>query len=307
MQSSRQFTFLGGLIVSLLSCVSLAKTPDGCAQITADTISQFAGSKATLTNDGVARISWPRSDVSVKIEGLQLKPFAGLGTWAAFSGTECEAMVMGDTVLFEDEVNPAIDAAFANGLQITGLHNHFFFDNPKVFFMHIGGHGDAKQLAAAVKIVWAAAKEVRLQAATPSEAFGGQIPVYGSLNTQELESIIGHKSESQPGVFKVTLGKDTSMHGMPAGASMGVTTWAAISGNDSMAVMDGDFAMTASEVQPVLHALRKAKINIVALHNHMIGESPAIFFTHFWGKGSALELAKGFKAALDAQANFSDR
>jgi hypothetical protein len=208
---------------------------------------------------------------------------------------------MGDTVVFQDEVSPAMDAAFARGLEVSALHNHFFFDEPKVYFMHIGGHGEPEKLAADVKAVWDAIKKVRADHAAPATTFGGKTPQEGTIDAAVIEKILGHKSEGQKGVVKVTIGREAAMHDVKFSASMGLTTWAAFSGSDGLAAVDGDFAMTAAEVQPVLHALRKSGIHIVALHNHMIGEHPAYYFTHFWGKGSAKELAQGFKAALEAQ------
>ncbi len=121
------------------------------APLDADKIGTASGAKATTTPDGVVRIGWPRSDVAVKVDGMPLKPFAGLGSWAAFTPTKHGAMVMGDTVVFQDEVSPAMDAAFASGLEVTGLHNHFFYDEPKVYFMHIGGTGDPEKLATSVQ------------------------------------------------------------------------------------------------------------------------------------------------------------
>lgn len=269
--------------------------------IDADKISAAAGVKATVTPDGVARIAWARKDVAVKVDGMALKPFAGLGNWAAFTPTAHGAMVMGDTVVFQDEVTPAMDAAFAGGLEVTGLHNHFFYDEPKVYFMHIGGQGDPEKLAAAVKGVWDAAKKVRTDRPSPATRFDGNVPQEGKLDAASIEKALGHKGESQDGVVKVTIGREGTMHGAKVAGSMGLTTWAAFSGSDSLAAVDGDFIMTAAEVQPVLHALRKANIHIVALHNHMVGEQPAFYFTHFWGKGRAEDLAKGVKAALDDQ------
>jgi uncharacterized protein DUF1259 len=211
-------------------------------------------------------------------------------------------MVMGDTVVFQDEVTPAMDAAFAAGLEVTGLHNHFFFDEPKVYFMHIGGRGEAERLAAGVKSVWDAIKAVRANRPQPATLFGGSTPKDGKLDSAAIEKTIGHKSETQSGVVKVTIGRDGTMHSAKVAGSMGLTTWAAFSGSDEAAAVDGDFIMTAAEVQPVLHALRKAGIHVVALHNHMIGEQPAFYFTHFWGKGAAQDLALGVHSALEAQA-----
>ncbi len=265
-----------------------------------DKIGAAAGTRATKTSEGVVRIGWARKDVPVKVDGMTLKPFAGLGTWAAFSAGPHGAMVMGDTVVFQDEVTPAMDAAFASGLEVTALHNHFFFDEPKVYFMHISGRGEPEKLAAAVKRVWDAIKKVRDQP-EPARRFPGEEPRPGKIDAAAIEKILEHKSETQDGVVKVTIGREGKMHGTKIAGSMGLTTWAAFSGSDELAAIDGDFIMTAKEVQPVLRALRRENIHIVALHNHMIGEEPAFYFTHFWGKGSAGKLARGIKSALQAQ------
>jgi hypothetical protein len=270
-------------------------------RIDADKIAAAAGAKAMTTKDGVVRISWARNDVPVTVDGMPLQPFAGLGSWAAFAASTHGAMVMGDTVVFQDEVTPAMDAAFAAGLEVTALHNHFFFDEPKVYFMHIGGVGDPDKLAAAVKGVWDAIKKVRAERPMPGARFAGEVPKAGTIDAAAIEKTLGQKSETQKGVVKVTIGRQGTMHDVKVGGSMGLTTWAAFSGSDELAAVDGDFIMTAKEVQPVLQALRKAGIHIVALHNHMIGERPAFYFTHFWGKGSAQQLADGVKSALDAQ------
>ncbi len=272
------------------------------AGLDVDRIAAAAGAKPTRTPDGVVRIAWPRTDVSVTVDGTALKPFAGLGSWAAFTAAPHGAMVMGDTVVFQDEVTPAMDAAFAHGLEVTGLHNHFFFDEPKVYFMHVGGRGDAEKLAAGVKAVWDAIRKVRAEHPSPAARFAGDVPRAGKLDAARIEKVLGHKSEAQDGVVKVTIGRAGTMHGVKVGGSMGLTTWAAFSGSDDLAAVDGDFMMTAEEVQPVLRALRKANVHIVALHNHMVGEQPPLYFTHFWGKGPAADLATGLKAALDAQA-----
>jgi len=271
------------------------------APLDADKIGTAAGAKATTTPDGVVRIGWPRTDVKVTVDGMPLKPFAGLGSWAAFAPAKHGAMVMGDTVVFQDEVTPAMDAAFAGGLEVTGLHNHFFYDEPKVYFMHVGGTGEPEKLAGAVKNVWDAIKKVRAKDAQPATKFAGDTPKAGTITAEKIEKILGHKGQSQDGIVKVTIGRDGTMHGMKVGGSMGLTTWAAFSGSDDLAAVDGDFIMTAEEVQPVLRALRKANLHVVALHNHMVGEQPPFYFTHFWAKGSTEDLATGLKSALDAQ------
>jgi hypothetical protein len=280
----------------------LAVTAAQGQKLDAEAISKAVGTKATVSPDGVVRIGWARSDVAVKVDGMPLKPFAGLGSWAAFTPTAHGSMVMGDTVVFQDEVTPAMDAAFAAGLEVTALHNHFFYDEPKVYFMHLGGQGEPEKLAAGVKAVWDAIKEVRVKNPQPASRFAGEVPKPGTITAKNIEQILGHKSDTQDGVVKVTIGRQGTMHGVKVGGSMGLTTWAAFSGSDDLAAVDGDFIMTAGEVQPVLRALRKAGIHVVALHNHMVGEQPAFYFTHFWGKGSTEELARGLKNALDEQA-----
>jgi hypothetical protein len=288
-----------GLIAASFS--SAAATLDPAA------IGKAAGVDAKAQPDGAIKIGWMRTDVPVTVDGMRLSPAAGLGTWASFVSMGDQAMVMGDTVVFQDEVDAAIDAAFAHGLSVSGLHNHFFYDQPKVYFMHIGGEGAPPQLASGVKAVWDAVKAVRAASAKPTEGFGGATPVPGKLDAESLASIVGHPAPVADGVAKITIGREGQMHGHTISGSMGLTTWAAFSGSDDLAVVDGDIIMKADEVGTVLKALRKAGFHIVALHNHMMGEAPAYFFTHFWGKGKAADLAHGFRSALDAQTAIGKR
>ena len=288
----------------ILLCGLMGFASQGLAAPTLDVaaIGKAAGTEATTTPDGVVHLAWVRKDVAVKVDGVPLDPAAGLGTWAAFLPTPHGAMVMGDTVVFQDEVDAALDAAFAHGLDVSALHNHFFFDQPRVFFMHIGGHGDPTALAAGVKAVWDAIKAVRAKNPTPTEGFVGPSPQPGKLDAEALSKIIGHPAQPTGNVLKVTIGRQGRMDGVLVPASMGLTTWAAFSGSDAAATVDGDFIMTAADVTPVLKALRAHGIHIVALHNHMTSGEPFYFFTHYWGKGPAKDLAQGFRAALDAQA-----
>ena len=285
-----------------LFCFLIPVASASAADLSAESIGAAVGVKATTTPDGVIRVGWARKDVPVAVDGTKLKTFAGLGSWAAFQKMEHGAMVMGDTVLFQDEVNPAMDAAFANGLDVTALHNHFFFDEPKVYFMHIGGMGDPDKLANGVKAVWDAAKKVRAASSKPALAFdSNSVNGEGSLNQDALAKMFAVKPAAEEGIVKFTIGRDSEMHGLKFGGSLGLTTWVAFVGSDEHAAIDGDVAMTVNEVQPVLQALRREKINVVALHNHMVGEKPAYFFVHFWGKGNADSLATSFQKVLDAQ------
>jgi len=289
------------LVVAAVQTAAQASPP----ALVAQTIGDAAGTKTSVTDDGVVRIGWARDDVKVAIDGMAFPPAAGLGSWAAFMPTKHGAMVMGDTVVFQDEVSPAMDAAFAHGLEVTALHNHFFFDEPKVYFMHIGGHGDPRKLAEGVKAVWDAIKQVRKNNPQPAKRFGnGPIPQpgEGKIDSKPIERITGLSASVNPGgVVKVSMGRQSAMHGATFSGSMGLTTWAAFSGSDELAAIDGDFAMTADEVQPVLRAMRKSGLHVVALHNHMVGEKPAYYFVHFWATGPVDKLAASFKAVLDAQ------
>lgn len=271
------------------------------AGLDAKAIGAAAGVVASDEADGVVKIGWSRTDVAVIVDGLPLPPAAGLGSWAAFTPMHGSAMVMGDTVVFQDEVDAAMDAAFSHGLEVTALHNHFFYDQPRVFFMHIGGEGDPVLLARGVKAVWEAIKAVRKDHPAPADRFPGGVPATGALDAKGLSATLGSSLTDNHGVLKMTVARAGSMHGASLGESMGLTTWAAFTGSDALAAMDGDFIMSAEEVQPVLHALRNAGIHIVALHNHMIGGDPQFFFLHFWGKGPAQDLARGLRSALDSQ------
>lgn len=269
-------------------------------------IGEASGTTTRVTDDGVVRIGWSRTDVEVTVDGMALPPAAGLGSWAAFTATDGGAMVMGDTVVFQDEVDAAMDAAFDNDLNVTALHNHFFYDSPRAYFMHIGGHGDAEALAAGVKAVWDAIRAVREATPQPASGFGGATPVAGDLDADALSEIVGHPAKVTDGVVKITISRTGRAEDQTIGASMGLTTWAAFSGGDELAAVDGDFIMTGKQVQPVLRALREGGFHVVALHNHMIGEQPDFYFTHYWGKGPAAALAHAFRQALAAQTAASE-
>ena len=267
-------------------------------------IDQITGLKGKLNEkEGVYKVTFPRNDVKVAVDGWTMPPFMGLGTWAAFTkGAHAEAMVMGDTVLFEDEVNPAMSVAFENGLSVTALHNHFFFDRPKVFFMHIEGEGSVDNLASAVRKIYDTTKAIRGANAEPADGFpaAGQTPLAekSSISASALNEIFGMKGESKDGMIKFTIGRPGKMHGVKIDKDMGVNTWAAFAGTDDNAIVDGDFAVTEDELQPVLKSLVKNKINIVAIHQHMTGEEPRIIFFHYWGRGPARDLANTVKGAL---------
>jgi hypothetical protein len=237
--------------------------------------------------------------VKVVVAGWTMPPFMGLGTWAGVTETKNGAMVMGDTVLFEDEVNAVMSVVLDNGLSVTALHNHFFFDRPKVFFMHIEGEGNVDQLAGAVRKVYDKIKEVRAANPQPKELSGMKsLPEKSSISTAPLNEIFGTQGESKDGMVKFTIGRPATMHGVKIDNAMGVNTWAAFAGTDDNAVVDGDFAVTEDELQSVLKSLLKDNIHIVAIHQHMTHEQPRIMFFHYWGRGQAKGLANAVKGGL---------
>jgi hypothetical protein len=288
------------IVISILILTSLPVF----ASLDTNQIQQVIGIKgAWNAAEGVFKITSPRTDVKVSVDGWTMPPFMGLASWAAFTENKMgDAMVMGDTVLFQDEVNSVMSVALDNGLSVTALHNHFFYDEPKVYFMHIGGQGSVEKLAAAVKKGWDKVKEIRAANPKPATTFGGAtMPATNSITGKTIEDILGVKGQANNGMFKVVIGHPTKMMDTDITKEMGANTWAAFAGADDNAVVDGDFAVSENQLQPVLKALRHAGINIVAIHSHMTDENPRILFLHYWGRGGAADLAKSLKVALDTQ------
>lgn len=286
------------LCVCALACASVHLS---FAAIDTAKIDQITGLKGKLNEkEAVYKVTWPRADVKVAVDGWTMPPFMGLGTWAAFTqGSNTEAMMMGDTVLFEDEVNPAMSAALENGLSVTALHNHFLFDRPRVFFMHIEGQGTTEELATAVRKVYDKIKAVRTASSQPKESFGEKpLPEKNSISADALNKIFGMTGEVNNGMVKFSLGHPATMHGVKIDNAMGVNTWMAFAGSDDDAVVDGDFAVTEDQLQSALKAMRVGGINIVAIHSHMTHEQPRILFFHYWGRGPAKKLAESIQGAL---------
>src|SRR5262245_29662410 len=286
------------LLIILIFCVPLT----AALAVPLDTakIDQLTGLKGKLNEkEHVYKVTFPRDDVKVVVGGWTMPPFMGLGTWVAFTPTKDGTMVMGDTVLFEDEVNAAMSAALDNGLSVTALHNHFFFDHPKVYFMHIEGEGAVDKLASAVRKVYDSAKQVRAASPNPKDSFGiARLPEKSSISAAPLNDVFGAQGESKGGMVKFTFGRPATMHGVKINNTMGVNTWVAFAGSDDNAVVDGDFAVTEDELQPTARSLLKEKINIVAIHQHMTHEQPRMMFFHYWGQGRAKDLAQAIKGAF---------
>jgi Domain of Unknown Function (DUF1259) len=253
--------------------------------------------------DGVLKVNIPRSDLHVVIDGIATPTPFGFGGWIAMTkGTGGMEVMMGDLVLTEDQVNPVMTALIDNGLDVTALHNHFFWETPHIFYMHVHGHGKASDLATRVKPALALIGKTPAAGAPGASAAGSGRALEGKLDAAALSKTVGYPGDQSGTVYKITIGRsDLKVQEMGAtvNARMGLNTWAAFYGSDSEAVVAGDVAMLASEVTPVLRALRSHGIDVVAMHHHMIGTQPTIIFLHYWGKGPAQTLAAGVRAALD--------
>jgi hypothetical protein len=257
----------------------------------------------------VFKVTQPRTDLPITVEGRKMEAFMGFTSWAGFrAGAKNGAMVAGDLVLMQDEVSPVMDALFANGCTVTALHNHFAFDEPRVMFMHIGGEGTEEQLAKGVRAALDAVKAVRTKSSVVASRFeGGDVPTANSITASKLDAVFfpdgKAKGAASNGMYKATFGREVSATcGCVMGKELGVNTWAALCGSDDVAAVAGDFITFSGELQPVLKSLRKGGINVVAIHSHMEGETPGAIFLHYWGKGKPEDLAKAVKAAMDTQA-----
>jgi hypothetical protein len=284
-------------LTATLCCAAI-----GTATAALDTakIDEITGLKGKLNEkEGVYKVGFPRNDVKIVVDGWTMPPFMGLGTWAAFEGTNEKALMMGDTVLFQDEVNPVMSAALDNGLSVTALHNHFLFDEPKVYFMHIEGQDSIENLARAVRKVYDKIKEVRAADPKLKNNFGQKpLSEKNSITPAPLNEIFGMQGDVKDGMVKFSIGHKAKMHEFEIGNEMGVNTWVAFAGTDDNAVVDGDFAVEEDQLQTALKSLRRSGINIVAIHSHMTHENPRILFFHYWGRGVAKDLARSLKDAL---------
>ncbi len=298
--------------------------------------------------EGAWVVRFPRSDLNVTINGEALPNALGFVPWVAFKDMgKKKTMIMGDLVLLEEEVNPVISVLQEHGLKITALHNHFFYEQPRLMFMHIGGMGDKEALAtglrqaldqtggkaqaaaspAAAPAVAAAPSPEAAPAPAPTAAPGAapapeaaappQLapapapeaapapetaaqPAPLTLDTKRMEKIIGHPGQINDQVFKITVGrKGVEMDGVALTASMGLNSWAGFVGSNDQAHVAGDIVMTSKEVNPVIQALKAGGLQVVAVHNHMLNESPRVFFLHYWGSGPAETLAKTVRAAFN--------
>jgi Domain of Unknown Function (DUF1259) len=247
---------------------------------------------------GVLKVNIPRNDLKMTIQGVSTPTPFGFGGWIALTkAADGSDVMMGDLVLLQDEVNPVLSALLDNGIDVTALHNHFFWDDPHVYFMHVHGMGKAADLARRVKPGLDLIGHV-----TPAPPAPWGEGTGTPLDTAKLAKIVGHEGEQSGAVYKITVGRDDlamKEHGAVINARMGLNTWAAFVGTQEDAAIAGDVAMLENEITPVLKALRKNGLDVVAIHHHMTGDRPLVIFLHYWGRGPAEKLATGFKAALD--------
>jgi len=266
------------------------------------TLQEAAGLGGTMFDD-VLKLSVPRKDLRVTVDGFEIIPFMGLTSWVAFRKGPQHTTLMGDIVLLEDEIGAAVSAAIKAGLYVRALHNHFIRQQPSVLFMHVEATSDESTLGLSVRKVFDAIKAVRqTHPVVPAVK-----EVTSDLDTGRLEEIVGAKAESKDGVLKFTLGRPavpvrcTRCGDLEVNAAMGYNTWAAFQGTKERAAVCGDFAMLELEVAPVIRELCAGGIEVVAVHNHMFFEAPRIIFLHYWGIGRAGDLAAVFCRALDTQ------
>jgi hypothetical protein len=280
------------LMCLLLSVAQTAPPP----AIPADyqTVLTFLGKTGDFSAN-VFRVNIPRADLAVTVAGIPTPTAFGFGGWLAMThGDGGMDVMMGDLVLLQDEVSPVMSALLTNGLEVTAVHNHFFWDEPHVAYVHVHGHGSPMDLAKMVKPALDLIGKGR-SAATQAPAPAG------TLDTAKIQTTIGTAGVQTGAVYKITIGRpDVKLTEMGAAITtrMGLNTWAAFIGTDAKAAVAGDVAMLASEVQPVLKRLRANNIDVVAVHQHMTGTEPTVYFVHYWGVGTAANLAAGVKAAI---------
>jgi hypothetical protein len=287
------------IVLNVLAALVIVASTAGAQEVPAKYKSMLTTlGKTGDYKDDVFKVNIPRSDLRVTINGRPAPTPFGFGGWVALTpGGEGAEVLMGDLVLTEAEVNPVMSALLENGLEVTALHNHFFFEQPRVFYMHVHGRGTVEELSSklkpAISIIDKAVASGPAPSAPPSPA--------QTLNTQAIATTVGQPGEQNGSVYKITIGRpDIKMtaHGATINSRMGLNTWAAFAGSDADAMVAGDVAMLEHELTPVLKALRSNGINVVAIHHHMTDVEPVVIFLHYFGTGPAATLAQGVRAAV---------
>src|SRR5882762_6805697 len=280
--------------VALLSALSLTfQQPDTQNAVNWKVVDRVLGRSGNLQGE-TYRVGFPRNDLHVTVGAVTVRPSLALGSWVAFKQTaDSTVMLMGDLVLLESEVAPVIDALQRGGIEQTALHNHLTNESPHVVYLHIGGRGRPVALATAVH-------EALGHTGTPAPVTSAAPPL--GLDTVQIAQVLGVHGKANAGVYQVSVARagSVTLDGVEVPPAMGVATAINIQAvGANSAATTGDFVLIASEVNPVLRALRSNGIAVTALHSHMLNETPRLFFMHFWGEGDALKLARGLRAALD--------
>jgi Domain of Unknown Function (DUF1259) len=294
--------------VSQVSAASTAGTESKTPPLSKDAMAAMdtalGGKKGSyVEKEGVYTTPLPRNDLKVTIKDELVPIGFGFGGWVSIKRTldGDRTMLMSDTVLLQEEVNPLISAAQDHGLQVTAIHNHFFYESPRIFYMHLHGMGDAAELAAKYG---AAIQGTKLHPSNqpPATASSGGSTAKEAFDLAALDKAIGLTGKVNGPIYKYVVGRD-DLHVIAMGAevttAIGLNTWAAFAGNSDSAHIAGDVAMLESEVNPTIQALRQHNLEVVAVHQHMLEEQPRVIFLHYYGHGPALALAEGFRAALD--------
>ena len=309
MRTSRVNAMLLASLVATLVVLATGPVAAQAAPVVDDswaTVQQALGGRGGMQPGGVLKFGFPRTDLQVIADGVTLKPALALGSWIAFKRTRtgaADVMVMGDLVLTENEVGPAMLALQRGGVAQTALHNHVLHESPRIMYMHVAAHGDAARIAATIRTALNATGTPVPSGPSTTPAPAAAMPI--GIDTAAIAHALGNAGKVNSGVYQVSVPRRARImeHGMEIPPSMGVAT--AINfqpTGEGKAAITGDFVMTADEVNPVIRALREHDIEVTALHSHMLGESPRLFFMHFWAKGDAAMLATGLRAALDRTA-----
>ncbi len=288
-------------ILAISALVTMA-TAANAQEIDWKKVDEAAGRTAAAVTGDVHRYGFPRTDLQVTLDGVAIRPALALGGWAAFKPMHGGAMVMGDLVLLDTEVNPVMAKLIENGIEITAVHNHVLRANPATYYMHIGGHGDPAKMAAAIRTALAESKT------PPAAPAAASPPPAIDLDTAQLDQIIGAKGQANGGVYQIGVPRrdpitENGMQITPVGP-MGLATAINLQPTGGgKAAITGDFVLVGEEVNPVIKALRTNGIEVTAIHSHMLTEQPRLFFLHFWANDDALKLARGLRAALDKTAS----
>jgi hypothetical protein len=301
MSSTQEEVIMRAVHVLAICAMATIGSAASAQEIDWKKVDDAIGRSAAVSGD-VHRYGFPRTDLTVTLDGVTIRPALALGGWTAFKPMHGGVMVMGDLVLLQTEINPVMAKLIANGLEITAVHNHLLRADPLTFYMHIGGHGDPVKLATAIR---AGLGESKTPLTAPAASAS---PPAIDLDTAQLDQIIGVKGQATGGVYQLGVPRrdpvsESGMQLAPAGP-MGVAT--AINFQPTgggKAAITGDFVLAADEVDPVIKALRSNGIEVTAIHNHMLNEQPRLFFMHFWANDDAVKLAKGLRAALDKTAS----